>query len=223
MYILIDCEKMRILYKHKKPEVVANLGWIECQNSSYHIFDIFDTTGLRYFTNMELSLLYKNTTNEKAPKVTRNELLKLLLECAINFNESDVNPFEVDVQASLIGENETEKWKYIKGSNCPATEMGLFKTANLNCGNSKNTGCTTNDRNVGGVKGKPTAIKTTSNKNLIWSIADSMWGEIGKPSEKEKILKLRRGIMDRLENDYLLKRTSVSSELGKWHKERSPF
>lgn len=60
------------------------------------------------------------------------------------------------------------------------------------------------------------------NKAVIWDVADMIWDNANSPKDKPTVLKLRRAIMDHLEGQGI-KRTSASSELGKWHMDRAPF
>lgn len=57
-------------------------------------------------------------------------------------------------------------------------------------------------------------------KDTIWNIADKIWEEAGKPTEKSTILQLRKRMMDILEAEHQVKRTSSSNELGNWQKAR---
>jgi len=56
-------------------------------------------------------------------------------------------------------------------------------------------------------------------REKIWAVADRMWEEAGRPTDKSKVLALRKQIMDTLEQDGV-KRTSSSNELGNWQKAR---
>lgn len=60
-------------------------------------------------------------------------------------------------------------------------------------------------------------------KPRIWAMADKMWEEAGKPTDKEQVLALRKDIMAALETEEGIRRTSSSSELGQWHKTRAPY
>ncbi len=56
-------------------------------------------------------------------------------------------------------------------------------------------------------------------RDVIWSKADEMWTEAGKPTDAPVVLALRKKIMDALEVNGV-KRTSSSNELGNWQKFR---
>lgn len=69
----------------------------------------------------------------------------------------------------------------------------------------------------------PVATKSPRNgstKETIWSVADKVWESQGKPTDVKLVLSIRKEVMTLLENDYGVKKTSSSNELGKWQKER---
>ena len=57
-------------------------------------------------------------------------------------------------------------------------------------------------------------------RGTIWEVADKMWEDAGKPTDKKDVLTLRKSIMDTLESTHNVKRTSSSNELGNWQKAR---
>lgn len=54
----------------------------------------------------------------------------------------------------------------------------------------------------------------------IWNVADKMWEQVGSPKDLKEVLKLRRKIMDELEQNYSIKKTTSSTALGGWQKAR---
>lgn len=62
------------------------------------------------------------------------------------------------------------------------------------------------------VKGEKTAT--------IWDVADKMWDAAGKPTDPKLVLKLRKQIMNELEQNYSIKKTTSSTSLGGWQKSR---
>lgn len=59
-------------------------------------------------------------------------------------------------------------------------------------------------------------------RTVIWDVADSQWEMAGKPSDAKVVLKLRKQIMDTLEVSHAINRSTASSELGNWQKNRLP-
>lgn len=68
------------------------------------------------------------------------------------------------------------------------------------------------------VKGVAQA-RSSGVRDKIWEVADRMWEEAGKPTDKRAVLALRKCMMDALERQDV-KRTSSSNELGNWQKAR---
>lgn len=64
----------------------------------------------------------------------------------------------------------------------------------------------------------PGTARKPSVKHTIHTVANNMWEEAGKPRNVKTLLKLRKMIMDKLENEFNIKRTSASTELGQWQK-----
>lgn len=54
----------------------------------------------------------------------------------------------------------------------------------------------------------------------VFEVADQMWAEAGKPTELPTVLALRKKMMDVLEKDHGIKRTTSSTTLGGWQKAR---
>ena len=54
----------------------------------------------------------------------------------------------------------------------------------------------------------------------MWGVADREWEAAGKPNDVSVVLKLRKEVMNILEKDHAVKRTTSSNELGAWQKAR---
>lgn len=67
---------------------------------------------------------------------------------------------------------------------------------------------------------EPSGAPRGSVSQTIWAVADEMWTAAGNPVLKDVVMRLRKTIMDKLESDYGVKRTSASNELGNWQKAR---
>lgn len=243
MYISINMDTMKVMHKHESFLVVCNLAWIEIRTDTCWIFPADDANALFDIikTPMEAGMLYLNITGEKASNVgsTLNNILHALIQ---RIKESDVIVAEVESQASKIKGNDLQKWKYAKGAYTPVIMGDLFDYSELRACASKEEehlallGKLAPVQTVKarfptkpkkGVTGTHTHTKDSANRgtgaNIIWSIADKIWNEVGGPTEKREVLKLRKIIMDRLVTEEGLNRSTCSSELGKWHKIRAPF
>lgn len=67
--------------------------------------------------------------------------------------------------------------------------------------------------------GQPSAPRMGNVAQVIYEAADTAWERAGRPLDLKIILKLRKEIMDELEK-LGVKRTTASSTLGAWQKER---
>lgn len=58
------------------------------------------------------------------------------------------------------------------------------------------------------------------NRAAIFEVADRMWNEAGSPKDVSVVLALRKTIMNELEENYGIRRTTSSTALGDWQKLR---
>lgn len=245
MYILIDRERMALIHKHPNPNVLCDLAWIECHQAPYSIFPFDDANELRSYTDMELTTLYRNITGVDH-NLTRPQLMQVLFDLIDRIPESDVNPFEADRQAALIPEGDERRWLYVKGATRPAQKADLFEPGCKQAKRSEEEESrakagklpalqrkaaapaprTERDRPQANAQQRapaPSGPKRGTAKAIIWAVADKMWEDAGKPTDKAEVLALRKEIMNALEKEESIKRSSSSSELGNWHKERAPY
>lgn len=242
MYILIENDRMVLLHKHTDFRIVADLAWIECRDCSCAIFKVDDAHGLKEYTDLELRTLYQNITGQDI-KLQRRQLQQVLVDLIARIPETKVRELEVQQQVERIPEDDTGKWLYVYGAKRPAQKPDLFEHACCRAKpseeeiNSAKAGKlpalkvpkraaaprTRDDRPEAGVTLRPPAPKRGTAKPIIWATADRMWEEAGKPTDKAQVLALRKEIMNVLEKEEAIRRTSSSSELGNWHKERAPF
>lgn len=65
----------------------------------------------------------------------------------------------------------------------------------------------------------PGAPRKAGTRDVIWKRADELWSSAGKPTDVPTVLKLRKEWMNVLEKEGV-KKTTSSSELGNWQKDR---
>lgn len=237
MYILLNRESLHLLHKHENMEALCNLAWLEVQEYSHVIGPCRHET-FRGLTDMELKMLYRNITGDEVGELGRYALIDLLCGIAKNMPETDLDIEELNVQAAAIHEGCKGCFQYVKGASKPALRQSLFEghkamtdAEHMALALAKKWKHLNEEREKAAAiaQERPRAAVTTQSrtggtlKQIIWNTADEMWSAIGSPVEKDAILKLRRSIMDKLEQDEGIKRTSASSELGNWHKARAPF
>jgi hypothetical protein len=121
MYISINLQKMRFLHKHESFWTVANLDFIAgIETNLTHITAPGIFNG---FTDQELTLLYRHTTNDDHAPAVGDSLRFVLMELADRFPVTDADPAEVDQQAGYLEltarEGTKEAYAYVRGSNLP--------------------------------------------------------------------------------------------------------
>lgn len=225
MYISIDMDQMRFLHKHEDIKVITNLVFLEAPPCAHHV-DIIPIDSiwlLKDTTETQLQILYRNTTLEEHVPYHGAALRLMLIELAQRVPASDVVAWEVEAQASGVEaryKDGLEGVVYVKGSTVVTQPGTLFKPLHL-------TG-TIDHSAAQRIAQHALATPTTGNappregsvRDTIWRVADALWEADGKPTAKDEVLHLRKKIMDLLEREHQVKRTSSSNELGKWAKSR---
>lgn len=240
MYVSIDRENLKFLHKHDDLHVVCNLVHIEAPNVAICIVDHDSDAFLSDYTGMELAMLYKNTSGHDHTGRPDSSLRVLLAELAERLPKSDVNKFELDRQAAYLPEDNDQPLKYVKGSTRPGKALGeLFplmvernkdedsvvaRAAQRTPQRSASVANTLAPASVVSRAARPQRAPSQGGvRAVIWEVADSMWEKEGKPTGKAEVLSLRKRVMDVLESDHAVKRTSSSNELGQWQKARVPL
>jgi hypothetical protein len=241
---------MVLLHKHENANAVADVAWIECYDVPYYILPIEDATCFRQFTDMELKMLYRNVTGQDSHSLSRLPLVQVVYDLCCRIPESVIKPAEAKIQAEYVDALRTQGkggfWLYCAGSCLPGQKADLWKPSckkaeqwrveeraaksgklpALKRATQPHSERTGPDRPVTAVQhsAKPAGTpKMGTAKAIIWAAADKMWAAAGKPLIKSDVLTLRKEIMDHLEKEEGIKRTSCSSELGNWHKDRAPY
>ncbi len=123
-YIAIDRDRMLILWKHPSYKVLANLAWIECQNSTVCIMPI-NIAMLESFTYMEKMMLFKNTFQQDYVP-NHITIASHIYELCNSRQIIDAVGWEVESQAGYVGECSASCYKYIKGASRPQRLAELF-------------------------------------------------------------------------------------------------
>jgi hypothetical protein len=132
MYVLIDRENMVFRHKHPEHAVVSDLATIEVAHCAVTILPILDNgIGFFDFTDLELKLLYQNTTGLKFTGFSRLHLLELTLATARCLPVSDVKPLEVRQQAMKIKFEDSGFYRYTRGAYTAKRQEDLFEPTAL--------------------------------------------------------------------------------------------
>ena len=241
MYISIDLDKMQFSAKHEDYRVICDLDFIHHRHCD--LFPITWTGGLKHRTETELQLLYKHTTGEDHSPYHGDELRKVLFDLMEKLPVTDVAAFEAERQAAYIEKLDKKGlpgYVYVKGATTPAKPGDLFSPPFLKATITPEEAAaavarkrtapaqqpsTSNDAtSVVSAPSRPArtpgAPRAGGTREVIWKVADDIWQRDGSPSEKNAVLAIRKRVMDVLEKDHGIKRTSASSELGNWQKAR---
>lgn len=239
MYISIDKSRLLVLHKHPDYQVVCGLVFIEAPaDSIVEVTHLDRPKLLNGYTDMELQGLYKALTGETGHP-GRTEVKKQLFACFGALPVTDALPHEVEAQASHYKTECHTPGRYVKGAKRPgqpkenvglwcappdeeqwrqfmvATPAPLAATAGVIATDSE-----PRPKRQHSAPSAPSAPKGTGVRATIWEVADRLWEAAGKPADKKQVLELRKRMMEVLETDHGVKRTSSSNELGNWQKAR---
>lgn len=126
MYVLVDKERMCVLYKHSNPSILSNLAHIEAAHSSCAIVNIDSEQKFGMFTDLELKLLYANLCGQKYTGYARVHLVQAVLGLCTALEESDLDGFEILLQANCIEDGDDNYYQYQRGANIPIWQEEIF-------------------------------------------------------------------------------------------------
>jgi len=233
MYISIDMEELRFLYKHESLEVVADLIFIAGKISSCDVGSCGNPHMFSEMTEMEKGKLFKNTTGQNPP-FTAYQLTMALVELTNKFESTPAAPWFARGQADYLEgkypEGVPAGYVFVDGSSRPSKgQIPLFSPLAVT---AEEVAQAIRTRATASVKPAPLvqpapapkpavkAQRAGSSKPTIWKVADEFWVKSGSSKVKEELLKLRITIMQSLEAEYGIKRTTSSNELGNWMKNK---
>lgn len=122
MYLLIDRNRMCFCYRHPVMAVVFNLAHIELSDGPAVVLSEEDSaiTGWGNFSDLELKLLYRNTTDLPPDmNLPRATLERAISDAVQKLEITDVDPVEAEAQAGTISDRDTDSYRYVKGAKKP--------------------------------------------------------------------------------------------------------
>jgi len=125
MYVTIDKTNCKFLRKHPDVNMLCNLAYIETPHLAVSIQPCDDHTFLNECTDLELKLLYKNTTGNDQVYFG-SKLRYVLAELVSRLPVLDADKWELEYQANAIPEGNVTPYTYVKGSYKPAILPDLF-------------------------------------------------------------------------------------------------
>jgi hypothetical protein len=204
----------------------------------------FDTPRqFKTFTDLELRMLIRNTTGADHPNAIRDHMLATCAALADALAPTPhLNEFELRVQDEWIDRNDPKgahRYQYAPGDSKPQRKAELWEPPALHYHRELDATAVQALQRAA-QRAAPVAPPTPRSPSSapavrvavpkgpprgglraeVWQHMDSIWQASGTPLDIKVVLDLRKRCMDELEKQGC-KRTSVSSELGNWWKERS--
>jgi hypothetical protein len=235
MNVLIDRERMVILAKHRKMNVLSCLAWLTYPNAMTTIVVCSNKVDSN-LTDMELKFLCQNTTelanDDIARMTTRSTLERMVLHLVESVPEFECNEIELRNQADKIKEENMDTYCYVPGSRSPCVKPDIFsdfvkvdrKTLNFDYSseNLVHEKLSVINRSITDVKAAQTKQTVSGGrvKDTIWEVADKIFSSGQHVASVEGLKKLRAQAMLILEQEHEIKRTTSSTELGNWQKNK---
>lgn len=238
MHLVIDKKRWQFLpIKHEAVHTVCDLLWISGQHIEALVVPL-NQNFLHMLSDVEMMVLYKNTTGQTGPRVG-DQMRCILFELAERIPVNDVVSFEAAQQAEKVPAKSKERFVYEKGGFVPkkVTSSWDFEAVKLPRADNESqialrprvgpqgpavpvprTPAPAGD--INGATRASSGPRMGGARELVWAVADKLWEEAGKPSDVSVVLKLRKDMMNVLEAQHGVKRTTSSNELGAWMKSR---
>lgn len=219
MFIALDYKRHTFLpLAHSSLETLCDLVVTEAPDVPVHVENI-TYPFLGSWRDLDCIMLYKNTTGQTATKIG-DDLRVLLMELASRIPECNVNVGATAQRAEQVEETgEPCKRIFVMGPvklQQAADEREVLGRPRVRPVAREIP--RVNTSTAGAPRSGPSVPRMGGAREIIWSVADTMWQAVGSPKELPKILILRKEIMAKLESDHGVKRTTSSNELGNWQK-----
>lgn len=229
MFVTLDREAMRVIHAHPDYRVASGLATIELSPVACAVLDAGDPACWGRYTDLELKLVYRNTCGQELLGYMRADHITRVCAVVQALPALDVNAYEVRMQSLAIGEG-AGRYRYARGTTIPQLMTELFAPVPLT-GSAPVLAASTAPAAPTGPDRAATATTPSaatpkaprpagSVTSTIHEVADQLWEKKGKPHDARTVLELRKHIMDVLEADHGIKRSTSSSTLGAWQKAR---
>jgi len=238
----MDRATSRFLGRHPDYRTLCDVVFIEHPHASLYVCEEEHVAAmLLHWTAMECELLYRSATGEATVPVQGNALRGVLQHVATLLPILEANGFNAGLQAAYIEKhdpNREENWIYVHGATVPGRQAALWPTYRVPLTSEAIAQAAREHAPRGSAQiatasaasspGKPARLQSPriaaprsgGVREIIWKVADEVWAKHGKPTDKQQVLALRKRMMEILESDHSVKRTSSSNELGNWQKAR---
>lgn len=239
MYILIDGDNMRALAKHPNFQRLYDYGILTCSECSV-VLPLEPGFLVNEFDDVQLQLLYINTTGDGNGIMQARNVVSKILHYYFNKMEETKIGDNSEAQAQwAIDTDHQGSCLYSTSAPTPIVHDGdapYFQTLPdrtkelaIEAGEVVETtqgiqpawkpGRDTSGTTAPSSGERSTAPRASGTRDTIYEVADAMWEQAGKPTDKSEILKLRKEMMNVLEQQGV-KRNTSSNTLGNWQKDR---
>lgn len=243
MRVAIDMDKMRVIHVHRVQEILHGLVFLEANNVKSVLFDDTERTGfLSTLTTLELTLLLRNLTGQEFPPqyddLARREAIS---EAVGKLKARLVDERELELQIEAVRDRlelpvgKAPQFRYVLGAKVPKIEDGgLEALAAPKLADATFAAAVQQAPQRRTAPAAPTPAATPAPRPapaqraprpaggvrpVVWAHADAAWEAAGKPRDSATVLALRKKWMSELEEKGI-KKTSSSTSLGEWQKER---
>jgi hypothetical protein len=137
MQILIDLERLCVLYKGLDGATLMNVANIEVPRSAVAVIDAEDHDSYSRFTDYELKIMYYNMCGNQITTFNRPFLIKEVALLVKLLPVTEFNAHNAAAQVEWIAKNvyidnmDNGQYRYAHGSAQPAAQPDLFKVAAL--------------------------------------------------------------------------------------------
>lgn len=240
MYACVDVTRMAFLYTHQDASVLSKLAFIETPHLAVKVHPCDAPSDFEGYTDLELRLLYKHTTEGDHTSAHRPTLLASCFALAQQLPPRDkVDAFSLDLQYRAIRPGDERKFVYVPGASVPMPMDELFELPIARCeqrwGQAQIIAVAQRAPAAAATPAAPVqrpssapatpaprvvAPQRGGTRTVIWQVMDVVWEQAGKPTEMKTVLALRKHAMDELGTKHGVNRSTASCELGNWQKAR---
>jgi hypothetical protein len=228
MSVLIRLDTMQVVYRHPSKMALQALAHIELSGVAFTIKD--EMYWHENFTDMQVRMMHASLFGRVTTSLER--MREQITDTVCTLPESRVNGMEAEIQAGTIAFDDLRFYRYVPHAYVPQLVDELFTTA-VTVPRVQQAEIDSLQGGAGGdrVVAFPTTAATTAapsaqpqpaatgQKAVIWAAADAAWSALGNTKDENRILSMRKQVMDHLEAQGV-KRSSASSSLGEWWKAR---
>lgn len=246
MRVAIDQDTMEVLHVHRVQDLLHGLVLLEHSNVKRVLFD--DTERplfLSTLTTLQLNALFSKLSGVPFPPTVSDDLQRReLVAVVVNALKPPlVDERELELQLAAV-EAELRKppgqvpqFRYHLGSKVPRVVEGSFtrkgsppdpkqvaaaaqRAPQQRAPHPVTTAAPAPVPRTAPARAAGSPRPSGGATNVIWQVADRLWVEAGKPRAVPVVLLLRKKAMEVLETEHGVKKTTSSTSLGNWMKDR---